>query len=290
MRVNVVISLTVLLALVMIPLAALAQSETEYETYTSEDGLLSVAYPEGWASAFDTEMPFPNVYFANSEEALEKLMSTEDTTPDSGEVGILVAVLPTAFLALAGTELPADASVTDLAQVVVTSFLAPEDEAAQEELEIGEAEEVLLDEEEERAGGLVPVTQPGLEGAFIVASLQEDLLLVTYLATVPGEYSDELSEVLLAVTGSVSYEGTASDLLAAMMGLGAEAAPGDTGATLDGAALVAERCTVCHTTERIDRAQKDGAGWTETVDKMIGKGAQLNSAEREAVIAYLSSR
>lgn len=289
MRANAVISLAVLLALVMIPLTALAQDEIKYETYTSEDGLLSVAYPEGWASGFDTEMPFPNAYFANSEEALAKLMSAEDTTPDSGEVGILVAVLPTAFLALTGTELPADASPTDLAQAVVTSFFVPEDPDAEEQPEIGEAEEVMLSEEEAWAGGLVPVTQPDLEGAFVVAKLQEDLLLVTYLATVPGEYSDELGELLLAVAGSVSYEGTADDVLAGMMGLGAETAPGDA-AALDGAALVAERCSVCHTTDRIDAASKDEAGWTTTVDRMIAKGAQLDSAEREAVIAYLSSR
>jgi hypothetical protein len=45
---------------------------------------------------------------------------------------------------------------------------------------------------------------------------------------------------------------------------------------------------VCHTRDRIDNATKDEAGWTATVDRMISYGAQLNSAEREAVIAYLS--
>ncbi len=59
---------------------------------------------------------------------------------------------------------------------------------------------------------------------------------------------------------------------------------------LDGEALVMERCTVCHSAERIDAATKDEAGWTETVDRMIGYGAQLSAEEREAVIAYLASR
>jgi cytochrome c5 len=65
---------------------------------------------------------------------------------------------------------------------------------------------------------------------------------------------------------------------------------GDTGGgdmVLDGDALVSERCTVCHSRERIDNADKDEAGWTETVDRMIGHGAQLSDAEREAVIQYL---
>ena len=60
-------------------------------------------------------------------------------------------------------------------------------------------------------------------------------------------------------------------------------------AALDGNALVDVRCTVCHSRERIDNASKDAAGWTATVDRMIGYGAQLDPAEREAVIAFLSS-
>ncbi len=56
----------------------------------------------------------------------------------------------------------------------------------------------------------------------------------------------------------------------------------------NGAELVDTRCTVCHTRERIDNASKDEAGWAATVDRMIGYGAQLNDAEREAVIAYLA--
>ena len=62
------------------------------------------------------------------------------------------------------------------------------------------------------------------------------------------------------------------------------------GGELDGAALVAERCTVCHSAERIDAAEKDEAGWTTTVDRMIANGAELNEAERAAVIEYLASR
>jgi hypothetical protein len=59
---------------------------------------------------------------------------------------------------------------------------------------------------------------------------------------------------------------------------------------IDAAALIDLRCTVCHTRERIDGASKDAAGWAATIDRMIGKGAQLSAAEREALIAFLSSR
>ncbi len=58
-------------------------------------------------------------------------------------------------------------------------------------------------------------------------------------------------------------------------------------AQLDGAALVQERCTACHSIARIESAHKDEAGWTDTVDRMISYGAQLNDEEKAAVIAYL---
>jgi len=51
--------------------------------------------------------------------------------------------------------------------------------------------------------------------------------------------------------------------------------------------LIKERCTTCHNTDRIYNAKHDEAGWTTTVDKMIDKGAKLNTAERQAVITTL---
>jgi thiosulfate/3-mercaptopyruvate sulfurtransferase len=58
----------------------------------------------------------------------------------------------------------------------------------------------------------------------------------------------------------------------------------------DGETLVSERCTACHGLDRVHKARKDKAGWEETVDRMIRKGAKLNDSERQAVIDYLSSR
>lgn len=58
----------------------------------------------------------------------------------------------------------------------------------------------------------------------------------------------------------------------------------------DAEALIDTRCTVCHTRERIDAASKDVAGWTATVDRMIGYGAQLSASERDLLIAHLAGR
>lgn len=76
-----------------------------------------------------------------------------------------------------------------------------------------------------------------------------------------------------------------------MMGddMGGDEMGGDTmGASLDGNALIDERCTSCHTRERIDSASKDRGGWEATVDRMIGYGTTLTADEREAVISFLA--
>jgi cytochrome c5 len=58
--------------------------------------------------------------------------------------------------------------------------------------------------------------------------------------------------------------------------------------TLDGKSLVEERCTQCHDLGRVERAKKTEEEWKATVERMVGKGAQLNQAEQELVIKYLT--
>jgi hypothetical protein len=59
-------------------------------------------------------------------------------------------------------------------------------------------------------------------------------------------------------------------------------------ADLDGKALTEERCTSCHGLQTITSANKSRDGWQSTVERMIGKGAQLTDAEKAAVIDYLA--
>jgi cytochrome c5/cytochrome c553 len=92
------------------------------------------------------------------------------------------------------------------------------------------------------------------------------------------------------------------DIVGQMIGMGAQLDDREHGIVLDylvsatqimkGETLVSERCTVCHTTERIDEEIAEGADrarWQETVDDMIGKGAQLDDVERAALLKYLIS-
>ena len=61
-----------------------------------------------------------------------------------------------------------------------------------------------------------------------------------------------------------------------------------TPAGLEGKTLLQERCTKCHDLGRVERARKAEEEWKATVERMVGKGAQLNEAEREVVIQYLA--
>ena len=57
---------------------------------------------------------------------------------------------------------------------------------------------------------------------------------------------------------------------------------------LDGKALTEERCTACHSLDRVKSAKKTADEWTANVERMVEIGAQLNEAEQKAVIEYLS--
>ena len=56
---------------------------------------------------------------------------------------------------------------------------------------------------------------------------------------------------------------------------------------LDGQTLLQERCTQCHDVGRVESARKTADEWKATVERMVGKGAQLNQQEQEAIIKYL---
>lgn len=58
--------------------------------------------------------------------------------------------------------------------------------------------------------------------------------------------------------------------------------------TLDGQALVQERCVGCHDLGRVEQATKTKEEWRATVESMVSKGADLSSEEQERVIGHLA--
>jgi cytochrome c-type biogenesis protein CcmH/NrfF len=67
------------------------------------------------------------------------------------------------------------------------------------------------------------------------------------------------------------------------------AAPASTTA-VDGATLLQERCTVCHTLSRAESSRHTAADWKTIVDMMISRGAQLTPDEETVVVNYLASK
>lgn len=57
---------------------------------------------------------------------------------------------------------------------------------------------------------------------------------------------------------------------------------------MDAAALLEARCSTCHSTAKAAQARKTLEEWTQTVTRMIGKGARLTDAEKAALIEYLA--
>jgi cytochrome c553 len=52
---------------------------------------------------------------------------------------------------------------------------------------------------------------------------------------------------------------------------------------------VVRRCVTCHETDLIAQQRLSAAGWGREVDKMTRWGAGVESAERDAIVAYLSA-
>ena len=59
-------------------------------------------------------------------------------------------------------------------------------------------------------------------------------------------------------------------------------------AQMDGAALLDERCSVCHPADRPKSKQKTPEQWETTVSRMMGKGAKLTEEEKQILLDHLS--
>lgn len=84
--------------------------------------------------------------------------------------------------------------------------------------------------------------------------------------------------VVLACSGPVPTEGTEPP---AAEGAGAAEAS-------EGEALVAERCTECHSLARVERASDSREEWEQTVSRMVDKGANLTADAHAVVVDYLA--
>jgi len=316
------LSALVVLSLLALPLVALAQDgdSEEMQQYTSEDGLLTVSYPADWL-ARPSDFLY-GVTLANSQDVFDTMDSDQGEGPvPSGMAIIEVTLASLDTLHMFGMDIEADMTPEETLQGFVDFITAPQDGPpgeemgepdmeATEEAEMEATEEAAMEATEEAEMTEEPMMAPPVAGeimplefedgrqaawvsveygeessdAYIMFQLDDGIYAVVNVYAASGELTDELIDTAVQIAQSVQFTGTVDDL--AMPGPDVEMSDVDP-STLDGNALVNERCTVCHTRDRIDQADKDEEGWTATVDRMISYGAQLDSAEREAVIQYL---
>lgn len=53
--------------------------------------------------------------------------------------------------------------------------------------------------------------------------------------------------------------------------------------------LIVERCSVCHSVDRVFSADKTEEQWDTTIDRMIDLGAEVSDEEKELMIDWLTS-
>ncbi|PKN18153.1 MAG: hypothetical protein CVU71_11600 [Deltaproteobacteria bacterium HGW-Deltaproteobacteria-6] len=56
-----------------------------------------------------------------------------------------------------------------------------------------------------------------------------------------------------------------------------------------GKAIVDNACSKCHSIKRVEAARKNASEWGATLDRMIKKGANIKSEERDSVLKYLNT-
>jgi mono/diheme cytochrome c family protein len=81
-----------------------------------------------------------------------------------------------------------------------------------------------------------------------------------------------------------------ASLLLASCGTSSKSTPTPipSGSNLDGQALMQQRCSVCHSVNRVTSAHKTADQWKTTVDRMISHGAILSPQEEQTLVDYLA--
>ena len=55
-------------------------------------------------------------------------------------------------------------------------------------------------------------------------------------------------------------------------------------------ALIVDKCSDCHSADRVFQSDYDAEGWSDVIDRMVDRGADVNAADKELMINWLVSR
>ncbi len=54
--------------------------------------------------------------------------------------------------------------------------------------------------------------------------------------------------------------------------------------------LIVDKCSGCHPSSRVFDASYDAEGWSDVIDRMIDKGADVSGEEKELMVDWLANR
>jgi len=216
------LGLVMALLLLASPLTALAQEEPQWTEFVSTDGALTLSYPEGWFLIENgADVGLPGVQISNSEAAL---LNSERLT--QGQIGIIVLLLPQDILPLLGIELPAEGEAMtpeDLASKIASIFIITSETSSEAPGEVTPVptpelgEPTTVDLGDDVTAGYMTLKGDDGEGVVIVYE-QDGVIVLIVSASAAGGYTEEFAATTLAVAGSITYTGTAADLVQFMMG------------------------------------------------------------------------
>jgi hypothetical protein len=204
------------------PLTALAQEEPQLTEFVSTDGKLTLSYPADWFLIENgADVGLPGVQISNSETVLTDIAELKQD-----EIGIVVLLLPQDILPLLGVELPAGGeqmAPEDLVSQITSIFIiasattsaAPGEPTPVPTPELGEP--TVVDLTDDLQAGYMTLSGVDGDGA-VIAYEQDGVIMLVVAASAAGGYTDEFDAVTLAVAGSITYTGTATDLMQIMMG------------------------------------------------------------------------
>ena len=57
--------------------------------------------------------------------------------------------------------------------------------------------------------------------------------------------------------------------------------------TAEDVALLEKHCSSCHAIDDVTAKSKDATAWAETIDRMVGLGAQVDAGDRDRILKFL---
>jgi hypothetical protein len=199
------------------PATLLAQddNQTDWAEYTSDNELVTFAYPPEWELM--EEMAALNIFILSSAPGLIEAGATS-LEPHEGDIILTIILLDEDTLGLIkpGVELPdlglaPDELVTAVIGNIIDPYYGLNGETlAEEDVQIGEPEIIELAEDLEV--GVIAITQADVETLNIAYPINDILLIASASVFSVESIDEETSQLIYDILAGFHFMGTAEDL------------------------------------------------------------------------------